>query len=127
MPLGPRIAILHAVRREVEMVDVVAQLGQRWTCPARVALVVDPLAGDYFGSGSDGARERWDLSGTLHRKLAIITRPHVQKPALDLGSDRRDFTGETRRREQLAVEKHRVIDREEESANAARFHYFDIQ
>src|SRR4029079_15839215 len=42
MPFRPAILVRHAVRRQMKMIDLMAQLGQRWSDPFFVSGVVSP-------------------------------------------------------------------------------------
>src|SRR5205809_2734818 len=59
--------------------------------------------------------------------LDSVLAPQIQQPPFYLRSDRRDLASMPRGSEHLPVEERRVIDREKESADATRLHYFDVE
>jgi len=60
-------------------------------------------------------------------QVAAVRDAHVEHSSLDLRRDGYDLLSEAWRGEKLPVQERRMVNREEESADSARLHHFDIE
>src|SRR5450759_2253648 len=127
VPLRPRIPVRNAVRGHVEAVDLVSQLEGCGAGPATVAVVVIPFPLHDFRRGTHCSGRRRNVPARVNRKFLTVSRAHVEQSSLDLRRNGRNLSSVPRRRHHLAVEKRRMSDREEETTDASRFHYLDIE